>query len=187
MSPIRLALACVLLTTSALVGCFRDADDVDTTGTVPPSGDAPAAAEPASAPVANADAAAGAGAAADGASTAGAPPVSTDRRLHVTAVDVGKSVGTDNRVTTAATAFDRNDTIYVSVATDGSGGNIPVTAKWTYQDGEVVDTETRTVANAGPAVTAFRVSKPEGWPTGRYQVQISVSDEVVATRDFAVR
>jgi hypothetical protein len=114
-------------------------------------------------------------------------PTTTTPPLSVTAVDVGSAIGTDDRVTTAATMFDRDDTVYISVATDGSADNVPVTAKWMFQDGQVIDTETRVVEHAGPAVTAFRVSRPDGWPSGQYQVQVSVADRVLQTREFTVR
>jgi hypothetical protein len=171
-SPLPLALAMAALA-SALGGCERDARDAATT---------PAAVEPAPAAMPPDSTAAG-----TGSPLPPSAPTATTPSLDVTAVDVGSAVGADNRVTTAASTFGRNDAIYVSVATDGAGTHVPVTAKWIDQDGQIVNTETRTVEHAGPAVTAFRVSRPEGWPAGDYQVQVSVGDRVVQTRDFAVR
>lgn len=178
MPPSRpiLALALTALA-AALAGCDRGADDDADASTAPAEPSAIEAASPSRGPSAT-DAASP--------STPSTPAVTTPP-LRVTAVDLGRAVGADNRVTTAASTFDRDDTVYVSVATEGSVANVPVTARWLDQDGQVVDTETRNVEHAGPAVTAFRVDKPDGWPGGRYRVQVSVGDQVVQTREFTVQ
>jgi hypothetical protein len=168
------AFASAALVAAALGACGRGPSDP---GTQAP----PATTGPASTDATAEGAATGDAARSSGTPTANTPP------LSVTAVDVGSAVGADQRVTTAASMFDRDATIYVSVATDGSIANVPVTARWTFQDGQVIASETRTVEHAGPAVTAFRVSRPEGWPSGQYRVQVSVGDRVVQARDFAVR
>lgn len=169
-----LAFAAVALAAGALAGCDRGTGGTDaaTAATEAPATEAPPPATGTSAP---------------DATLPPSTPAVTTPPLNVTAVDLGHAVGADNRVTTAAATFDRDDTIYVSVATEGSVANVPVTAKWIDQDGQVVDTETRKVEHAGPAVTAFRVDKPDGWPTGQYRVQVSVGDQVVQTREFTVQ
>ena len=44
-----------------------------------------------------------------------------------------------------------------------------------------------TIAPTGAATTAFHISKPDGWPTGNYKVEISLDGKVVATKDFSVK
>ena len=63
-------------------------------------------------------------------------------------------------------------------------------AKWTFGDGAAAQTvheETKDFAFAGPGVTTFQVSKPDGWPVGKYKVEILQDGAVVQTREFEVR
>jgi hypothetical protein len=101
----------------------------------------------------------------------------------VTMVDLGNAIGADNRVTVPSTTFAKGDTIHASVATDGAAGNL--TAKWTFGD-QVVDTQDKAVA-AGPQITEFSVSKPDGWPVGKYKLEVSSNGSVVQTREFEVK
>jgi len=100
-------------------------------------------------------------------------------------LDLGNAVGSDNRVVAPMTSFAKTDTIHASVATDGStAGNL--TAKWSFQDGQVVDTQDKSVA-AGPQVTDFSITKPDGWPAGKYTLEISSGGMVAQTREFEVK
>jgi hypothetical protein len=40
---------------------------------------------------------------------------------------------------------------------------------------------------AGPQVTDFSISKPDGWPAGKYTLEISNGGMVVQTREFDVK
>ena len=153
---ISLAIAAALLATVALAGCKKKDDAAMTTP--PASEPATPATMPAPAP---------------------APTPAT-----VVSVDLGSAVGADNKVTMAATSFATKDTIHASVATDGAGGKL--NAKWTYQDGQTVDSQDKDVAS-GPQVTDFSISKPDGWPAGKYKVEVSLDGNVVQSRDFDVK
>jgi hypothetical protein len=111
-------------------------------------------------------------------------PAPAPTPASVTSVDLGNAVGADNKVTMASTSFAKADTIHASVATDGAGGKL--NAKWTYQDGQTVDSQDKDVAG-GPQVTDFSISKPDGWPAGKYKVEISLDGNVVQSRDFEVK
>ena len=153
---ISLAIAAALLATVALAGCKKKEDAAMTT---PPASElATPATMPALAP---------------------APTPAT-----VVSVDLGNAVGADNKVTMAATSFATKDTIHASVTTDGAGGKL--NAKWTYQDGQTVDSQDKDVAS-GPQVTDFSISKPDGWPAGKYKVEVSLDGNVVQSRDFEVK
>lgn len=152
------AVTTALVAGIALAGCKKH-DTTDAVANTP----APAASEPA--PMADAT-----------------PPAAAG--LTVTTVDLGNAVGADNRVTTPATAFAAKDTIHASVATDGSGGEL--TAKWSFQDGQVVDSQDKTVP-AGPQVTDFSISKPDGWPAGHYRLEVMNNGMVVQTREFDIK
>ena len=102
----------------------------------------------------------------------------------VSSIELGNEVGADNRVSAALNTFSTGDTIHASVVTDGAGGT--VSTRWTFEDGQVVHTEDKLVP-AGEQVTDFMITNPAGWPTGEYQVEVSVDGQVVATRQFEVR
>jgi hypothetical protein len=159
-TTLNAAIAAVLVAGIALAGCKKN-DTADTTATTPP----PATTEPAPAPPMQETAPAPAG-------------------VTVTTVDLGNSVGADNRVTAPATSFAGTDTIHASVATAGAGGDL--TARWTFQDGQVVDTQDKTIP-AGAQVTDFSISKPDGWPAGQYKLEVMNNGMVVQTREFDVK
>jgi hypothetical protein len=109
--------------------------------------------------------------------------------VRVTNVDLGSSVGADNRVAAGAstTDFRTTDTVHAAVTTEGTARGASLTARWTYQDGQVVDETTQPVAGTGTAVTNFRVSMPQGFPPGDYQVEILLNNSRVESRSFRVR
>jgi len=120
-----------------------------------------------------------------------APPATpaTPAVVTVKAVTVGKAIGADKRVTAPASSFARTDTIYAAVETDGSG-TATLKAKWTYHKGDkvaVVNENSQTLVATGPAVTEFHISKPDGWPTGDYQVEVLLNDASAGAQKFAVQ
>ena len=114
-----------------------------------------------------------------------APPAAAP--VSVTSVDLGTAVGADQKVTTPTTTFSPKDTIYAAVSTTGAAANASLGAKWTYQDGQTVNDSSQTIAPTGPAVTTFHISKPDGWPVGKYKVEISLDGNVVQSKDFEVK
>lgn len=151
------AIAAALFGTLVLAGCKRNAEPAADT-TPPPVATTPAP-EPAPAPAPT--------------------PVA------VTTVDLGNAVGADNRVTAPLSTFAPSDTIHASVASNGSAAS-NLTARWTFQDGQVVDTQDKTVP-AGPQVTDFSITKPDGWPVGKYKLEILADGAIVQTREFEVK
>lgn len=107
--------------------------------------------------------------------------------VEVSEVRLGRTVGPDRRVTAETDQFGARDSIYASVATQGSANNVTLGARWKYQDGQVVDESRETLSPTGPANTAFHVHHPQGWPAGRYEVEILVNDRLAQTREFTVR
>lgn len=153
----------------ALAACKRD-NDTATTQT-PPAQPAPTTA-PATPP---------------SATPAPAPmPAPSASAISVTGLDLGNAVGADNRVGAPMSTFARTDTIYAAVSTTGAAPSSTIAAKWTYQDGQVVGEESKTVAPTGTDVTTFSVSKPDGWPAGKYKVEITIDGQPAATREFDV-
>jgi hypothetical protein len=119
--------------------------------------------------------------------TATAAPAPAPVAFTVTAIEVGKQVGPDKRVTSPTTTFAPKDTIHASVATDGAAPKKVIAARWTYQNGQVVKEAAETIAPTGPAATEFHISKPTGWPAGKYKVEILVDGSPSGSKDFEVK
>jgi hypothetical protein len=161
---LNIAIAAALFGTLALVGCKKKQDEAAVT---PPPASEPAAPAPAPAP---------------------APAAAT---ASVTSVDLGNAVGADMKVAAASTTFAPKDTIYASIATTTSdpAATVPgkLTAKWSFQDGQVVNEESKDVSLAGAGQTEFHISKPDGFPAGKYKVEVSLDGNVVQSKDFEVK
>lgn len=120
-----------------------------------------------------------------------APAIETsrDQAVRVTDVGLGRSIDAQGRIADGAgtAAFARNDTIYVSVNTEASAAGSRLTARWTFEDGQVVDESSQTLSATGPAVTEFHISNPGGFPAGRYRVEIQLDGRTVETEEFTIR
>ncbi len=109
--------------------------------------------------------------------------------VSVGTITMGTAVGADKKITKATESFVKGDTIYAAVETAGTG-NATIKAKWTFHKGDKVadvSESTETIAATGPAVSAFHVSKPTGWPPGDYQVEIFLDGKSAGTKKFAVK
>jgi len=124
----------------------------------------PAAADPAPAPIAPAPAA-----------------------ISVAGVTLGNAVDAEQKVTAPATTFAPKDTIYASVATDGTANGATLASKWTYQDGQTVSEETKTLNTTGPGVVTFSISKPDGLPVGKYKFEATLNGAIAGSADFEVK
>ena len=107
--------------------------------------------------------------------------------VRVTDVTLGRSVGGDKAVTDSTDTFKPNDTIYASIATEGSAPSATIRAKWSFEDGQLVDESTRTIAPNNRERTEFHISKPDGWPAGKYKVEVFLNDQSAQTKSFDVR
>lgn len=107
--------------------------------------------------------------------------------LSVTAVALGKQIGADKTVTQPMATFGLRDTIYASVATVGTSPDATLAATWTFQTGQVVKADTQRIAPTGPAATEFHISKPSGWPVGKYHVAITLNGVQAGAGDFEVK
>ncbi len=121
-----------------------------------------------------------------------APPVDPARvpaaaELKVTEVQLGSALGADKRIAQPKTAFSTKDTIFASVATEGTATATEIAAKWTFQDGQVVNETKRSIAPAGKEITEFSIQKPDGWPAGNYKVEISLNGKPADSKTFTVQ
>jgi hypothetical protein len=107
--------------------------------------------------------------------------------VRVTDVTLGRSVGGDKAITDRTDTFKPNDTIYVSVATDGAAPSAILRAKWSFEDGRLVNESTRTIAPVNKERTEFHIAKPDGWPAGKYKLEVFLNDQSAETKSFDVR
>jgi hypothetical protein len=109
--------------------------------------------------------------------------------IRVTDVDVGKHIGPDKRLLDDddVDEFAVMDTIYTVVTTEGPGENAALVTRWIFEDEQVVEESTQTISPTGPAVHEFHVSKPDGWPAGKYKVEVLLNGQKVDTEDFEVK
>jgi hypothetical protein len=117
-----------------------------------------------------------------------APPGQTAAAVRVTEVQIGNELGQDKRVKAPKSEFSSKDVIFASVVTEGSAPSAELTARWTFQDGQVVNETKRSIAPSAPSdVTEFSIQKPDGWPVGTYQVHISLNGQPAETKSFRVQ
>lgn len=137
----------------------------------PPAAPAPAAPAPAPAP-------------ATPAPTPAAPETT------VTAVQIGNALDANGKIVAHDGTYSPKDTIYAQVTTQSTGGagNASIAANWTFGDGQPVNQSSESISTAaGTATTTFHVSKPDGWPPGKYTVQISVDGKPASNATFEVK
>lgn len=115
-----------------------------------------------------------------------APAPAPQEAVSLASIDLGSAVGADQKVTTATTTFNPKDSIYAAVSTTGSG-NATIAVKWTYQDGQTVKEDSKSIAPTGPATTSFQISKPDGWPAGNYKVDVTLNGQPAGTKEFSVK
>jgi hypothetical protein len=116
------------------------------------------------------------------------PPVSAaPAPFRVASIELGSAIGADKRIAEPASTFAATDTIYASVASEGTAPSVTLAARWTYEDGQLVQESSETLAPSGPAVTVFHIAKPSGWPAGKYRVEIAVNGAPSGVRELEVR
>ena len=97
-------------------------------------------------------------------------------QFTVRSITVGNAAATDRSVV-ARPGVSRIDPIIVSVRTDGSASNVNIGARLTYQDGQVAGEENQTLNTSGPEITNIEFRDANGWPRGRYTVDVTVNGQ----------
>lgn len=118
------------------------------------------------------------------------PPVAEAPKpvpFKVTGIELGKALTSDKRVPAPLALFGTRDTIYVAIASEGTAQSTTLSARWLFEDGQLVAQDSQTIAPAGPAQTEFHVSRPGVWPKGKYSVEVLVDGASVGKRDFEVK
>ena len=115
-----------------------------------------------------------------------APPTTVAAAIKVTDIELGRALGADKRITDKTDSFKPNETIYLSITTEGSSPSARITADWTYQDGQAVKHDEVVIAPAGTAYTEFHIAKPGGWPAGDYKVEVMLNGASAGSKTFKV-
>ena len=116
------------------------------------------------------------------------PPAAAQAEpFRVSRIDLGNAIDAQKRVVEPGTSFKPADTIYASIVTEGAAPSVTIITRWTYEDGQLVSQGSQTIAPTGPAATEFHISKPSGFPEGRYQVEAVADGASVGVRTFDVK
>ena len=108
---------------------------------------------------------------------------------RVTAIELGSALDAESRVAPGAakTTFSPSDTIYVSILTDKPPAGTSLSARWTFEDGQVVSEGHESLTSSERTATEFHIAKPDGLPAGRYKVEIALNGQPAGAREFEVR
>ena len=123
----------------------------------------------------------------ESAPAAGTPPVSAPTPFRVVSVDVGKTIDGGKRISAPAAEFAPSDTVYTSIVSEGASPQVTIVARWTYEDGQLVKEDTQVIAPNGPAATEFHIAKPDGFPEGKYKVEVTANGKPAGSREFQVK
>ncbi len=117
---------------------------------------------------------------------AAAPAPTATPTVAVADVEVGNAAA-NARITNKTDNFKATDTVYTSVHTTGTSNSSTLMARWTFEDGQVVDESSQPIAPTGEAWTEFHISKPGGLPKGKYKVEVFLDNKSAGTKDFEVK
>jgi hypothetical protein len=115
-----------------------------------------------------------------------AAPAPAAATVAVADIDLGRAVS-NARVVDKTDSFKATDTVYTSVHTTGSSPSSTVMARWTFEDGQVVQESSQSIAPSGDAWTEFHISKPGGLPKGKYKVEVFLDSKSSGTKDFSIK
>jgi hypothetical protein len=120
-------------------------------------------------------------------SAAGVAGLPTRGALSFVAVEMGRHVGHDRKVTDKTDDFAPTDTIYASVHTSGKATKEPLVGRWTFENGNTIAEEVDTVTTNGDARSAFFIMKRGGLPKGKYTLHVFVNGREVRAEDATVK
>jgi hypothetical protein len=125
------------------------------------------------------------GAGKDGAADSAAA-IAAQAPLHVSNVMIGRRLGSGNRVTDPTFQFAPQETVQVSVSTEGAGRPGKLTVAWRARGGEILEQTSEPTGPAGEN-TAFHLSRPAGLKPGTYKVVVFLGDDSAGTKVFVVK
>jgi hypothetical protein len=115
-----------------------------------------------------------------------AAPAPAAPTVAVAEIDLGRTVA-NAKITDKTDDFRTTDTVYTSVRTTGTSASSTLMARWTFEDGQVVDEKSQPISPTGEAWTEFHISKAGGLPKGKYKVEVFLDSKSAGTKDFEVK
>ena len=118
-----------------------------------------------------------------------APVATTPKTVpfRVLGMTLGSRLDADKKVVTPASTFGVRDTIYVSIASEGTTSEVTLRAVWKFEDGQLVADDAQKLAPTGAAQTEFHVSNSKPWPKGQYWVEVFSDTTSAGRKDFTVQ
>lgn len=116
---------------------------------------------------------------------AASPTLRTD--VSVSEISLGRAVETSRRVPQPQDTFAPADTVYASVAIEGTARRGVLKSRWTSQEGQIVSESSVEIVPSGTTVSEFHISRPDGLPAGHYQVEIFLDGASAGKRTFTVQ
>ena len=104
---------------------------------------------------------------------------------------LGSHINPDLSVPVPKKNFKPTEDIYAVVGTKASKptyGTLGIL--WTYGSGDhlqAVHDESKELVFDGDGITAFKISKPDGWPSGTYQAELFIDGHSASKISFIVR
>lgn len=114
--------------------------------------------------------------------------VNTTATPVVTALTMASKVDGGNNPMNSTTTFSKTDTIWAVADLTGTSTGTPVEARWFHMTSNTqINSNTVTTTSAGEHRLPFFISKPDGWPTGDYRVEILINGNVMKGATFQVQ
>ncbi|HJU64598.1 MAG TPA: hypothetical protein VJ596_02925 [Gemmatimonadaceae bacterium] len=117
-------------------------------------------------------------------------PTTPAANIRVTEIDLGRTVRGDTAVVEETDDFRTTDrAIHAIIKHEGAATNASLVTRWTFQDGQTVHEETKTISPTGTRTeyTHAMIQKPDGWPKGKYTLHVLVNGTEVQTAEFEVQ
>ena len=117
------------------------------------------------------------------------PPVADTTPVDTRILDVQLSDNGDGKRLTGIVTdrFKSTDGVFLSIRTKGTANRYTLSSRWLDPTGKRLTEYSQVIATAGQTDTVFSLSKPDGWPKGRYQVELSINGKLLRTVPFTVQ
>jgi hypothetical protein len=105
----------------------------------------------------------------------------------VNLIELGHAINADQSIKDKADSFQPGDTIYASIETE-TLGSAQLKVRWLFEDGQLVSEGGQQIPASGGQIRAgFHVYKPDGWPEGKYRLEVTLDSTVAGIKEFTVK
>jgi hypothetical protein len=113
-------------------------------------------------------------------------PAPVAASVIIAAVNLGTTVGADQKVAAAATSFSNDEVIYAAVDTQNAGKELDLAVKWTL-NGSTVHEESTKISPEGDLTTNFKFGNSGTRQAGKYKAEISLNGALAQSVDFEIK